>query len=258
EPKVAVIGNTSNTGHGSHNVHNIEGISPTIQARDYKGPKQIAVREATKQGYALAEQGDSVNVTYPDSKTRRGRVGKQVAQTLQAGEVNQGVVINPLKGKTEYGWHFEQAVYDSQGITRTVKANGGSGNIPKTIEGNQGVVIGGDFDDKEIEKNTVEILQTLQKEIGEKEIAEWRSRILDTFQQEEILRQDVYEKGLDIEQDEKKFERKEQSCECEVKNRTFDKQERMREMPIDKEFRCSSHGRESIQQFARELTRERK
>src|SRR5699024_744422 len=167
---------------------------------------KVAIREATKQGYAIAEQGDSVNVTYPDSKTRRGRVGKQVAQTLQAGEVNQGVVI------------------------------------------------GGDFDDKEIERNTFEILQTLQKEIGEKEIAEWRSRILDTFQQEEILRQDVYEKGLDIEQDEKKFERKEQSCECEVKNRTFDKQERMRKMPINKEFRCSSHGRESIQQFARELT----
>src|SRR5699024_177098 len=97
--------------------------------------KVIGVREATKRGYAVAEQGDSVNVSYPTSKTRRGRVGKQVAQTLQAGEVNQGVVINPLKGKTEYGWHFEQAVYDSQGITRTVKANGGSGNIPKTIEG---------------------------------------------------------------------------------------------------------------------------
>ena len=95
----------------------------------------IAVREATKQGYALAERGDNVNVSYPTSKTRRGRVGKQVAQTLQAGEVNQGVVINPLKNKTDYGWHFEQAVYDSQGITRTVKANGGSGNIPKTIEG---------------------------------------------------------------------------------------------------------------------------
>src|SRR5699024_3718097 len=104
--------------------------------------KVIGVREATKQGYAIAEQGDRVNYTYPTSKTRRGRVGKQVAQTLQAGEVNQGVVINPLKGKTEYGWHFEQAVYDPQGITRTVKANGGSGNIPKTIENvNQGVVI---------------------------------------------------------------------------------------------------------------------
>ncbi|MDW4446269.1 hypothetical protein QI194_12880, partial [Staphylococcus saprophyticus] len=54
----------------------------------------IEVREATKQGYALAERGDSVNVSYPTSKTRRGRVGKQVAQTLQAGEVNQGVVMN--------------------------------------------------------------------------------------------------------------------------------------------------------------------
>ncbi len=57
----------------------------------------IAVREATKQGYAIAEQGDSVNVSYPTSKTRRGRVGKQVAQTLQAGEVNQGVVMNDIR-----------------------------------------------------------------------------------------------------------------------------------------------------------------
>ena len=185
----------------------LEGLSPALNCMRGGGlePK-IAVREATKQGYAIAEQGDSVNVTYPDSKTRRGRVGKQVAQTLQAGEVNQGVVM------------------------------------------------GGDFDDKEIERDTFEILQTLQKEIGEKEIAEWRSRILDTFQQEEILRQDVYEKGLDIEQNKEKLERNQQSHECEVKNTTFDKQERMREMSINKEFRCSSHGREPIQQFTRELT----
>lgn len=135
EPTINVLGNTSVTGYRAHDVHNSFGLTPTIAARDYKGPKQIAVREATKQGYAIAEQGDSVNVSYPTSTTRRGRVGKQVAQTLQAGEVNQGVVINPLKDKTNYGWHFEQAVYDSQGITRTVKANGGSGNIPKTIEG---------------------------------------------------------------------------------------------------------------------------
>ncbi|QQV52247.1 MULTISPECIES: DNA (cytosine-5-)-methyltransferase [unclassified Staphylococcus] len=63
----------------------------TLTSQDRHG---IAIREATKQGYAIAEQGDSVNVSYPSSKTRRGRVGKQVAQTLQAGEVNQGVVIN--------------------------------------------------------------------------------------------------------------------------------------------------------------------
>src|SRR5699024_7908419 len=124
-------------------VYNPVGISPALNCMRGGGlePK-IAIREATNQGYTLAEQGDSVNVSYPTSKARRGRVGKQVSQILQAGEVNQGVVINPLKSKTEYGWHFEQAVYDPQGITRTVKANGGSGNIPKTIENvNQGVVI---------------------------------------------------------------------------------------------------------------------
>ena len=134
EPKIAVLGNTSKTGYRSHDVHDSNGLSPTIAARDYKGPKQIvvpvltpdrlnkrqngrrfkedgepmftltsqdrhgiAVREATKQGYAIAEQGDSVNVSYPSSKTRRGRVGKQVAQTLQAGEVNQGVVMNDIR-----------------------------------------------------------------------------------------------------------------------------------------------------------------
>lgn len=42
-------------------------------------------------------------------------------------------VINPLKGKTDYGWHLEQNIYDPEGITRTVKAGGGSGNMPKVI-----------------------------------------------------------------------------------------------------------------------------
>src|SRR3990167_3928771 len=42
----------------------------------------IIVPEATKQGYAVAQEGDSINLSVPDSKTRRGRVGKQVAQTL--------------------------------------------------------------------------------------------------------------------------------------------------------------------------------
>lgn len=79
-------------------VYNSEGLSPALNCMRGGGlePK-IAVREATKQGYAIAEQGDSVNVSYPTSKTRRGRVGKQVAQTLQAGDVNQGVVMNDIR-----------------------------------------------------------------------------------------------------------------------------------------------------------------
>ena len=113
-------------------VYNSEGLSPALNCMRGGGlePK-IAVREATKQGYAIAEQGDSVNVTYPDSKTRRGRVGKQVAQTLQAGEVNQGVIINPLKDKTYKSWRSEQNVFDSNGITRSLKAS--LGGTPEII-----------------------------------------------------------------------------------------------------------------------------
>ena len=110
----------------------LEGLSPALNCMRGGGlePK-IAVREATKQGYAIAEQGDSVNVTYPDSKTRRGRVGKQVAQTLQAGEVNQGVIINPLKDNTYKSWRYEQNVFDSNGITRSLKAS--LGGTPEII-----------------------------------------------------------------------------------------------------------------------------
>ena len=43
-------------------------------------------------------------------------------------------VINPLKGKTDKSWFFEQGVYDAEGIIRAIKANGGTGNLPKVIE----------------------------------------------------------------------------------------------------------------------------
>ena len=52
----------------------------------------IEVSEATKKGYKEAYDGDSVNLEHPKSKTRRGRVGKQVAQTLTT-QCNQGVVV---------------------------------------------------------------------------------------------------------------------------------------------------------------------
>ena len=42
-------------------------------------------------------------------------------------------VINPLKGKTDKSWFFEQQVYDADGIARAVKSTDGSGNVPKVI-----------------------------------------------------------------------------------------------------------------------------
>lgn len=73
-------------------VYDTDGISPTIRAYQGGGlePK-IRVKEATSQGYAEAQIGDSVNLSHPNSKTRRGRVGKQIANTLLTGE-SQGVI----------------------------------------------------------------------------------------------------------------------------------------------------------------------
>jgi DNA (cytosine-5)-methyltransferase 1 len=52
---------------------------------------RMKIREATKKGYAEAFPGDSVNLSFPGSETRRGRVGKGTAQTLTA-SCNQGTV----------------------------------------------------------------------------------------------------------------------------------------------------------------------
>lgn len=55
--------------------------------------KFLKIKNSTKKGYMEAENGDYVNLSYPDSKTRRDRVGKQVSQTLLCSDAN-GVVEN--------------------------------------------------------------------------------------------------------------------------------------------------------------------
>jgi DNA (cytosine-5)-methyltransferase 1 len=43
---------------------------------------QIKIKNGTKQGYDIAKEGDSINYSNLNSETRRGRVGKGVAQTI--------------------------------------------------------------------------------------------------------------------------------------------------------------------------------
>lgn len=250
--RVKSVGNTNPSGRGMNgNVFDSDYLCPTLTTNKGEGIK-ILIKNATKKGYLIAEDGDGIDLAYPESKTRRGRVQKNMAHTIttddskcvvvgtiyanaskrfqrgiykdlsrtikasnhdlsvviaasrgrdpknpsdrKAGNINleqrlefnkQGTsntittvqkdnyvveptiiddtqgfdgvrtydnyapslrasrsglkttepkVLNPLKGKTENGWHFEQQVYDDRGITRTVKAGGGSGNIPKTID----------------------------------------------------------------------------------------------------------------------------
>ena len=78
-------------------IYDIEGISPTIctMGGGNQEPK-IMIKEANKQGYSVASVGDSVNISRPNSKTRRGRVGKNIANTLLTTD-EQGVVLSDYK-----------------------------------------------------------------------------------------------------------------------------------------------------------------
>ena len=66
----------------------------TLVAGYYKLPSDadyIKVKSATSKGYEVATEGDSINLSQPNSETRRGRVGKGKAQTLDTA-ANQAVV----------------------------------------------------------------------------------------------------------------------------------------------------------------------
>lgn len=79
--------------YGSQDVLSPNGISTILNTMSVGGREpKITIREATKKGYSEAQVGDSVNISQPNSKTRRGRVGKQQANTLETG-LNQGVVV---------------------------------------------------------------------------------------------------------------------------------------------------------------------
>ena len=84
------------------NVWDKESISPTLMTMQ-GGNRQpfivvdgdvVKVREATKRGYAEAHEGDSINLEQPNSTTRRGRVGEQVAQTLNTTAHLQATVVD--------------------------------------------------------------------------------------------------------------------------------------------------------------------
>ena len=64
---------------------------PITTAQDKRAgtTNYLKIQSATSKGYEEAHEGDSINFSVPSSETRRGRVGKGVAQTLDT-SCNQG------------------------------------------------------------------------------------------------------------------------------------------------------------------------
>ena len=98
--------------------------------------QEIRVKSATSKGYEVAEEGDSINYSVPNSKTRRGRVGKGVAQTLDTA-CNQAVLqLNDCKksgGKQPYQ---QDRVYSDKGISPTLMKGKSDLIIKKELESN--------------------------------------------------------------------------------------------------------------------------
>nr|DAD58374.1 MAG TPA: Cytosine specific methyltransferase [Caudoviricetes sp.] len=79
----------------------------TLTGQDRHGVA-VEVREATKQGYSECRVGiDTVNLSVPGSKTRRGRVGKEVANTLDT-SCNQGIFVKVSDELIVYAIWYEK------------------------------------------------------------------------------------------------------------------------------------------------------
>jgi len=95
DPKCVRIGgifDTEKSTHQAGSIYDKEGLSPTLDVMQggWRQPS-IIIKNATQKGYDEAIDGDAINLSYPDSKTRRGRVGHQVSQTIQCND-SMGVV----------------------------------------------------------------------------------------------------------------------------------------------------------------------
>ena len=79
----------------------------TLTGQDRHGIA-IEVKEATKQAYAECRVGiDSVNFSMPNSKTRRGRVGQEIANTLDT-SCNQGIFVQVSEELVVYAVWYEK------------------------------------------------------------------------------------------------------------------------------------------------------
>jgi DNA (cytosine-5)-methyltransferase 1 len=94
-------------------------IGSCVTARYFKMGAEdpyIKVKSATSKGYEEATEGDSINFSVLNSETRRGRVGKGVAETLDT-QCNQGVIqLNQSKESGGQQPYMQNRVYDVNGI----------------------------------------------------------------------------------------------------------------------------------------------
>lgn len=124
-----IYGEDKGTGYAG-NVWDKDSICPTLMTMQ-GGNRQpmIVVKENNKKGFTEAYDGDTINCEQPNSKTRRGRVGRGVAQTINTGTLQCVVVAEPkieVVGNYMPSGHDASRVVDTNGLAPTVKENHGT------------------------------------------------------------------------------------------------------------------------------------
>lgn len=116
--------------HQAGSVYDINGLSPIIDTMqgEYRQPC-IVVKNATKKGDAVAEEGDGVYLNRPHQK--RGVVQKNMIQTIKCNCNDVGVVV---LGNCSSSEHNASRIVDNNGnVTATVDKNLWSQSQMKTI-----------------------------------------------------------------------------------------------------------------------------
>lgn len=125
----------------------------------------IQIKSATKKGYEEAKEGDSINFSVPNSETRRGRVGKGVAQTLDT-QCNQGIWIADYRA--DEGLRIRK---DNISPCMTSSMKGGEW---KANQGTRNPPLVGFYNDKRLN-------QTIEK--NKDKLIEGQEKMLDTYNQ---------------------------------------------------------------------------
>jgi DNA (cytosine-5)-methyltransferase 1 len=115
-------------------------LEPVVDEKYYLKPERVEMllknlKQPVSDKQVLSQPLKFLN---RNQKTLQGDYSGCVDSSHTNGILQVGVnqIINPLKGITDNGWHFEQQVYSVNGVTRSVKAGSGSGNIPKIVQVN--------------------------------------------------------------------------------------------------------------------------
>ena len=95
----------------------------------------IKIKSATSTGFEIATEGDSINFAVPNSETRRGRVGHQVAQTLDTG-CQQGVMVGDYRSDEGFRWRQDGNSPAIMAMMRDTWKEKFTGNNPPIIQEN--------------------------------------------------------------------------------------------------------------------------